>query len=84
MYKVVKMLREAGIHNLTVQLEKEAYYQHMSGLTGATFQQMFKDAQIVHKLADKNSTIIELVKDVWWYLILDTYKTKICILFILL
>lgn len=27
------MLKDAGVNNLTVQVEKEAYFQHMSGLS---------------------------------------------------
>lgn len=27
------ILKEAGVNNLSVQVEKEAYFQHMSGLS---------------------------------------------------
>ncbi|XP_012871276.1 PREDICTED: zinc transporter 5 [Dipodomys ordii] len=31
--KVTGILKDAGINNLTIQVEKEAYFQHMSGLS---------------------------------------------------
>ncbi|KAJ7412855.1 solute carrier family 30 member 5 [Willisornis vidua] len=31
--KVTAILKDAGVNNLTVQVEKEAYFQHMSGLS---------------------------------------------------
>ncbi|KTG38501.1 hypothetical protein cypCar_00008597 [Cyprinus carpio] len=31
--KVSAVLKDAGVNNLTIQLEKEAYFQHMSGLS---------------------------------------------------
>ncbi|XP_076868157.1 proton-coupled zinc antiporter SLC30A5 [Brachyhypopomus gauderio] len=32
-HQVTAVLKDAGINNLTVQVEKEAYFQHMSGLS---------------------------------------------------
>ncbi|POI23855.1 hypothetical protein CIB84_012397, partial [Bambusicola thoracicus] len=31
--QVTAILKDAGVNNLTVQVEKEAYFQHMSGLS---------------------------------------------------
>lgn len=31
--QVTAVLKDAGVNNLTVQVEKEAYFQHMSGLS---------------------------------------------------
>ncbi|PNI40972.1 SLC30A5 isoform 3, partial [Pan troglodytes] len=31
--KVTGILKDAGVNNLTIQVEKEAYFQHMSGLS---------------------------------------------------
>lgn len=31
--QVTAILKDAGVNNLSVQLEKEAYFQHMSGLS---------------------------------------------------
>lgn len=31
--QVTTILKDAGVNNLSVQVEKEAYFQHMSGLS---------------------------------------------------
>lgn len=31
--QVTGILKDAGVNNLTIQVEKEAYFQHMSGLS---------------------------------------------------
>lgn len=32
-FQVSAVFKDAGVNNLTIQLEKEAYFQHMSGLS---------------------------------------------------
>ena len=29
---MTSILKEAGVHNLTIQVEKQAFFQHMTGL----------------------------------------------------
>lgn len=33
LFQVTAILKDAGVNNLSVQVEKEAYFQHMSGLS---------------------------------------------------
>ncbi|OCU02450.1 zinc transporter 5 [Xenopus laevis] len=45
--QVTSILKDAGVNNLTVQVEKEAYFQHMSGLSTA-----FQDVLVMTKQMD--------------------------------
>lgn len=41
-FQVSYVFKEAGIHTMTFQIEKEAYYQHLSGL-GASSDENYAD-----------------------------------------
>ena len=44
-YQVTTLLRDAGIHSVTIQVEKEEYFQHLSGL-GAYMDQNFSNLSL--------------------------------------
>lgn len=43
-FQVGAILKEAGLHSVTVQTEKDEYFQHLSGL-GASFDQSYTNFQ---------------------------------------
>ncbi|KAM4708727.1 proton-coupled zinc antiporter SLC30A5 [Discoglossus pictus] len=45
--QVTSVLKDAGVNNLTIQVEKEAYFQHMSGLSTG-----FQDVLVMTKQMD--------------------------------
>ena len=47
--QVTSLLKDAGITNLVVQVEKETYFTHMTGL-GASVDSAFQTTQNLHTL----------------------------------
>jgi len=47
-FQVGAILKEAGIHSVTVQVEKEDYFQHLSGLGTNTNQSMNRNFYTVN------------------------------------
>uniref|UniRef100_A0AAV2IUU0 Zinc transporter n=1 Tax=Knipowitschia caucasica TaxID=637954 RepID=A0AAV2IUU0_KNICA len=47
--QVTSALKDAGVNNLSVQVEKEAYFQHMAGLSSG-FQDVLQLTQQMHSL----------------------------------
>ena len=47
-FQVGAILKEAGIHSVTVQVEKEDYFQHLSGLGTNTNQTMNRNFYTVN------------------------------------
>lgn len=56
--QVTSILKEAGVNNLSVQVEKEAYFQHMSGLSTG-FREVFAMTKQMESLSQyKDGTYI--------------------------
>lgn len=41
LFQITSLLKEAGVTNLTIQIEKETYFQHMQGL-GLNLQDIYE------------------------------------------
>ncbi|XP_071964854.1 proton-coupled zinc antiporter SLC30A5-like [Antedon mediterranea] len=52
-HQVAAVFKECGVQNFTVQIEKEAFYHHMSGLS-ASFDSMMKMTKQVEIMKHKN------------------------------
>ena len=57
--QVSAIFKECGIQNLSVQVEKEAYYQHMSGLS-VTFDQMVEMTQQINAIGQQDNGLYDI------------------------
>lgn len=56
--QVTAILKDAGVNNLSVQVEKEAYFQHMSGLSTGFHQVLAMTQQMESMKYLKDGTCI--------------------------
>ncbi|XP_070543256.1 proton-coupled zinc antiporter SLC30A5-like [Ptychodera flava] len=59
--QVTAIFKEYGINNFTVQVEKEAYFQHMSGLS-ASFEQILEMTQQMQALQRHSANTVDDIK----------------------
>lgn len=59
---MTNILKEAGVQNLTVQLEKQTYFQHMSGL-GMNVDSVFDRTNGI-KAQDYSTSAVNFIKPV--------------------
>lgn len=57
-FQVTAILKDAGVNNLSVQVEKEAYFQHMSGLSTGFHQVLAMTQQMESMKYLKDGTCI--------------------------
>ncbi|XP_038077862.1 zinc transporter 5-like [Patiria miniata] len=57
--QVSAIFKECGIQNFSVQVEKEAYYQHMSGLS-VTFDQMVEMTQQLNAIGQQDDGLYDI------------------------
>jgi zinc transporter 5/7 len=56
--QVTSVLKDAGVNNLSVQVEKEAYFQHMSGLSSGFHEVLAMTQQMESVQCLKDGTCI--------------------------
>ena len=56
LFQVTSLFKEIGIGNITVQVEKEAFFQHMSGL-GVSMNQVYEMTKNIKALNCDHSTM---------------------------
>ena len=61
LFQVTSLLKDAGVTNLTIQIEKETFFQHMQGL-GTNFQDLYALNRERNSLAYGKS---DFYKGVW-------------------
>ena len=54
MFQVSAILKDGGLHSVTVQVEKDEYFQHLSGL-GANLDQNFTSFPLLN--FDKSNSV---------------------------